>query len=521
MAHFACLAALAALTVVASANNCTFIQGQDCTDLLTPPGFIRNFGTGPAAEQACCDLCAGNPKCYTAVLATDQGGVCMLKPFGTRCTSGHHNRVGCSIGNPINNPLVPKWSPTYNMSESTVVMPCNYTGLYDYEAYPELAQFGLVDYDWANAKSTWVNLSPMDCDGMLVQQAARNKAINPTAKVFVYRNIVKALPWYTEVRELLQNQSYWGWFIPYEGCKTDNGDYICKNNETGAIDASSNLYHDQQQTPGWTGGGNGGPDGICHNDTTGNTGKGCDCGANVSCGEYLWNHRNSSLQQWFVDVYIGGSIYGLGNENVDGYYLDDHWSDRGPSEEHWPCSARGTGAGKCSGFTKNDTAEMISAWQINMDTVQAAIVEKNGFDWQNFQTISTPSKQDCAEFLRNECQNGSQSQTAAVRHAIGYKYWPDFSGGNLTNFDMDLATFLASRGPYGWLGYGWMGCGCGWEHNGKMPCDIYQRPKELNLDYGEPMEMCHETTNGVFVREWTKSTVTVDCNAYTSTIKFK
>ena len=39
------------------------------------------------------------------------------------------------------------------MSESTVVMPCNYTGLYDYDAYPELAKFGLVDYDWANAKS--------------------------------------------------------------------------------------------------------------------------------------------------------------------------------------------------------------------------------------------------------------------------------------------------------------------------------------------------------------------------------
>ena len=37
-------------------------------------------------------------------------------------------------------------------------------------------------------------------------QAARNKAQNPTAKVFVYRNIVKALPWYTEVRELLQDQ---------------------------------------------------------------------------------------------------------------------------------------------------------------------------------------------------------------------------------------------------------------------------------------------------------------------------
>ena len=31
----------------------------------------------------------------------------------------------------------------------------------------------------------------MNTDDMLVEQAARNKARNPTAKVFVYRNIVK------------------------------------------------------------------------------------------------------------------------------------------------------------------------------------------------------------------------------------------------------------------------------------------------------------------------------------------
>jgi|TARA_B110000908_G_C9789205_1_gene243640 hypothetical protein len=85
-------------------------------------------------------------------------------------------------------------------------MPCNYTGLYDYDKYPALAEFGLVDYDWSNAKKTWVDQSPMDCDGMLVNQAARNVARNPTAKVFVYRNIVKALPWYTEVRKLLQDE---------------------------------------------------------------------------------------------------------------------------------------------------------------------------------------------------------------------------------------------------------------------------------------------------------------------------
>ena len=156
---------------------------------------------------------------------------------------------------------------------------------------------GLVDYDWSNGKSQWANLSPMDCDGMLVQQAARNKARNPTARVFVYRNIVKALPWYTEVRKLLQDQSFWGWFVPYDGCRTADGEYVCKNNVTGVIDATANLYHDEQQTPGWTQprsarDGALGPDGVCHGDA-GNNASGptqsgaCDCGVGVACGEYV------------------------------------------------------------------------------------------------------------------------------------------------------------------------------------------------------------------------------------------
>ena len=82
----------------------------------------------------------------------------------------------------------------------------------------------------------------MDTDGMLVEQAKRNKIKNPTAKVFVYRNIVKvgfthnrfaclrcvyfilrwctqALPWYTQVRKFLQGRNYWGWCVSALGAK--------------------------------------------------------------------------------------------------------------------------------------------------------------------------------------------------------------------------------------------------------------------------------------------------------------
>lgn len=43
-----------------------------------------------------------------------------------------------------------------------------------------------------------------------------------------------------------------------------------------------------------------------------------------------------------------------------------------------------------------------------------------------------------------------------------------------------------------------------------MLYDIYHRPAALDLDYGEPTELCHETAanSGVFVRQWTVRTST-------------
>ena len=41
----------------------------------------------------------------------------------------------------------------------------------------------------------------MDCEERLVSQAELVKSVNPDAKVWVYRNLVKALPWYSSVRE--------------------------------------------------------------------------------------------------------------------------------------------------------------------------------------------------------------------------------------------------------------------------------------------------------------------------------
>lgn len=50
----------------------------------------------------------------------------------------------------------------------------------------------------------------MDCEERLLKQAEMTKAINPSTNVFVYRNLVKALPWFTSVREKLDDPQYSG-----------------------------------------------------------------------------------------------------------------------------------------------------------------------------------------------------------------------------------------------------------------------------------------------------------------------
>ena len=47
----------------------------------------------------------------------------------------------------------------------------------------------------------------------LVYQARAVKAINPSTKVWVYRNYVKALAWMDSVQEKLNDPAYAGWFV--------------------------------------------------------------------------------------------------------------------------------------------------------------------------------------------------------------------------------------------------------------------------------------------------------------------
>ena len=86
----------------------------------------------------------------------------------------------------------------------------------------------------------------------------------------------------------------------------------------------------------------------------------------------------------------------------------------------------------------------------------------------------------------------------------------------------DIAQFLLVRGPYAYIGYGWMGCvGADGFVTGNTSKG-YFRPPELEVDYGTPEDaVCAETvpgSSGVFKRKWSKADVAMDCNTWEATI---
>eukprot|EP00054_Salpingoeca_dolichothecata_P010503 m.58577 g.58577 ORF g.58577 m.58577 type:complete len:407 (-) comp19026_c0_seq2:20-1240(-) len=382
---------------------------------------------------------------------------------------------------------MPAWPATYKMNQSTLIMACNESSFFNAEL---AATYGVADFDWSNAKSVWSQQRPMDCQERLIAQAKMVKEINPSTRVMVYRNLVKALPWYTSIREKITDPNYSGWFLHFN----TSHPHVPTDNTT--------LYHDHEQTP---------DPAMCHGP--------CDCG--VPCGEYLWDHRNASLRDWIINEYILGDA-GMGSPYVDGMYIDDSWSSAGPTEED-------SHAVEDCGLTPEDVEAITNGWQQTTVEAQAAILKAGGFPYQYFNCKNaseggchgnpesapgrdqTDPKANCAGWLRDNCaDNGAtirnMSMFFAFTRVSHHQPFP------LPAFEQDLASFLLVRGPYAWLGFGWQGC--------SWSVDQYTQRPEMRVDYGEPVGVCEETApnSGIFKREWTKATVEMDCNKWAGSI---
>jgi len=385
------------------------------------------------------------------------------------------------------------------MNASTIIMPCNNSGYTDPQS---TAGWGLIDFDWSNAKKFWAAAKPMNCAEELLKQVQMTTAASPGTTVYVYRNAIKALPWYTTVREMISDPAYAAWFLNF-GSGTPHVP-VCDNNYNPA--RCSKYYHDQSQTPGYPHG-----DGDC-------TAPGCDVGP-LPIGEYIWDPRawnvsvkGKTLGQWFINDYLFDETGGA-NPKVSGFFFDDLWTTSGPTEYEQHCV-------QDMGLSSSELVTITNAFWSNMDEVFKAVLQRKKFSWQQLwtgqgngphnigDTCPGPlvTKATCSADLRKLCTATSQAQTRFMMYAFG----PGHCGGDpnvLPDFEQDLANFLLVRGPYAALGHGWLGCS-----------RKYLLPPALKLDYGMATELCKETSSGVFQRKFTKSVVKMDCNSWTGSI---
>eukprot|EP00927_Polykrikos_kofoidii_P062742 TRINITY_DN57545_c0_g1_i1.p1 TRINITY_DN57545_c0_g1~~TRINITY_DN57545_c0_g1_i1.p1 ORF type:complete len:469 (+),score=24.52 TRINITY_DN57545_c0_g1_i1:64-1470(+) len=413
--------------------------------------------------------------------------------------------------------LPTKMKQTWEMNMSTIIMPCNNTGFTD----PATTRgWGIVDFDWSNSKGTgaaqgWAKHQPMDDEEMLFQQVKMTTSATKGTTVWVYRCSVYGYPWYTTVRKLLEDPKYHPWFMSFK----NEGPWFSKKCDSYKTDVCSNLYHSQEQSPGYPHG-----DGDCAL-------PGCDCGKGVPCGFYVFNHSSTvevngqTFQDWFVHDYMLNYMKDPTLKDlISGMFWDDVWNPECDIHDQVPKTCEDMGL-------VNNSPEMVKLtrdYQSNMAALRDATLNYGKFSWQMLWTGEGPtdigntcphpivSKDNCIVRLRDLCRSDSPAQTRAMMYQITI-------GGsvrNFTNLRNDIANFLLIRGPYAWLGHGWKGCS-----------QDYLFPEEFDVDYGEPVlesgsnkhSICKETSSnsGIFVREYSRSIVKMDCNNWQGSITMK
>lgn len=197
---------------------------------------------------------------------------------------------------------------------------------------------------------------------------------------------------------------------------------------------------------------------------------------------------------------------------MDGLILDDYWSPSGPSEIDSNMLAD-------MGMSGQDAAAMTDAWSAAMARLFALADERGKFTSNmgyGGDSLSRANPAQCSARLSSMCD--ASLPGFGSWYVVQYDYvQPPVFGIAATNARLDVAYFLLTRGPWAWIAGGPM---LGWHMSHwwtagqarRIDFHLDLRPAEFNADYGEPLCSCVQQSPGVFVRQWTKANVTVDCN---------
>ena len=191
----------------------------------------------------------------------------------------------------------------------------------------------------------------------------------------------------------------------------------------------------------------------------------------------------------------------------------------------------GNDTSHCTGPSNGPCGDIGAGYLQAISAARELMVSLGGFYWQGFEygytcEQSVVEQNQCAQTLRNWCGPSPQydKDQIALMYELkaGENCGRAFNATSLPGWQQDLANFLLIRGDYAWLGYSWLGCTSdATPGHGGGPAGRYTSPDEmpeLAPDFGAPTAPLAEGPAGVFVRDWSKATVSMDCNTCTPSI---
>lgn len=381
----------------------------------------------------------------------------------------------------------PNWPPVWAINRSTMAQPGGNDGDGWLDA-AAAARFGLISLDWSVANGVWRgngDVKNMTGAATLVEQCRRIKAVDPTTKCFVYRNTELALEWMEMHRAVMADPAFADYFLQYQPGNPQNA-----------------------------------PPGTPYNEDAGGPGAGCR--------QFFWNYSQSDAFQYVLGVSEQGAL-ATASPYVDGTFLDDSQAivraaaGAPPSPPqclllhpaphrifHPPQPQEHPDAPANMGMSAVQLLLAQNASFAFFNAAVTALAQNGNFIWQGFDGLqqgdpdgvgAAPTRDTCAAYMAQVCDPAWQRVPRSVA-------WPSAQADKLPV----LASFLVSRGPWDFVGWGWYGAG-------KIGLPTWD-PLFDQYDVGEPAGDCTLSAPGVYTRKWTKGTATLDCVNWQATLEF-
>ena len=128
-------------------------------------------------------------------------------------------------------PGCPTWTPNWNLTESTVIMPMSND---DY--FAPTHTWGLISLDWSVARGVWFKngRNKSNCEAVSTEGCRRMKTSGRASKCFIYHNMELALEWLESQRAVMYDPTKADWFLQYtDGHGNKNGTIYSEPNEWG------------------------------------------------------------------------------------------------------------------------------------------------------------------------------------------------------------------------------------------------------------------------------------------------